>query len=98
MSAVVLLLNQDGISELIETANEIQGRVDAVLNANAKPKDRYADASAPTTFLEAAKEKLPMILEEGDDEEQSEAQKLSSEFSNGLELVFHDFSHTFCST
>lgn len=67
MSTVVLLLNQDGISELIQIANDIQGRVDAILSVGQKPKDRMADAAAPTTFLEAAKEKLPMILEEGED-------------------------------
>lgn len=68
MSTVVLLLNQDGISELIQIANDIQSRVDNVMSVNQKPKDRMADASAPSTFLEAAKEKLPMILEEGEEE------------------------------
>lgn len=68
MSTVVLLMNQDGITELIQIANDIQGRVDSLLSVNAKPKDRIGDAAAPTTFLEAAKEKLPMILEEGEEE------------------------------
>lgn len=68
MSTVVLLLNQDGISELIQIANDIQGRFEKVLTVNQKPRDRMADASAPTTFLEVAKEKLPMILEEGDED------------------------------
>lgn len=68
MSTVVLLLNQDGISELIQITNDIQGRVDAIVSANQKPKDRIADAAGPQTFLEAAKEKLPMILEEGEEE------------------------------
>lgn len=68
MSTVVLMLNQDGIGELIKLANDIQSRIDGIMNCGQKPKDRYADAAAPTTFLEAAKEKLPMILEEGDDE------------------------------
>lgn len=67
MSTVVVLLNQDGISELIKIANDIQGRIDSVLNVGQKPKDRMADASAPSTFLEVAKEKLPMILEEGEE-------------------------------
>jgi hypothetical protein len=68
MSTVVLLLNQDGIGELIQIANDIQSKVDKVLNSGQKPKDRIADAGAPSTFLEVAKEKLPMILEEGDEE------------------------------
>lgn len=69
MSTVVLLLNQDGIGELIQIANDIQSKVDGVLSSIQKPKDRIADSGAPATFLEVAKEKLPMILEEGDDEE-----------------------------
>lgn len=67
MSTVVLLLNQDGISELIKIANDIQGRIDRVMSVGQKPRDRMADASAPSTFLEVAKEKLPMIMEEGED-------------------------------
>lgn len=73
MSAVVLLLNQDGISELIQIANDMQGRVDVIVSANQKPKDRVADAAGPQTFLEAAKEKLPMILEEGEEEHSAAA-------------------------
>lgn len=68
MSTVVLMLNQDGISELIKIANDIQSSVDNVVSAGQKPKDRVADAAAPATFLEAAKEKLPMILEEGEED------------------------------
>lgn len=68
MSTVVLLLNQDGITELIQIANDIQGRVDNVMSVGQKPKDRMADAAGPSTFLEVAKEKLPMILEEGDED------------------------------
>jgi hypothetical protein len=68
MSTVVLVLNQDGISELIQIANDIQERVDVAMNANDKPKDRVGDAAGPSTFLEVAKEKLPMILEEGDED------------------------------
>lgn len=71
MSTVVLVLNQEGITELIEIANNIQGRVDAIVSANQKPKDRIADAGAPTSLFEAAKEKLPMILEEGEEGEKS---------------------------
>ena len=71
MSTVVLLLNQDGIGELIQIANDIQGRVDAIMSAGQKPKDRIADSGAPQTFLEVAKEKLPMILEEGEEGESS---------------------------
>lgn len=68
MSTVVLLLNQDGISELIQIANDIQTRIDKVMSVGQKPKDRIGDASGPSTFLEVAKEKLPMILEEGEEE------------------------------
>lgn len=67
MSTVVLVLNQDGITELIQTANELQNKVDRVMNSGQKqkqqPKDRIADAG-PQSFLEVAKEKLPIILEE----------------------------------
>lgn len=68
MSTVVLVLNQDGISELIQIANDIQSRVDNVMSVGQKPKDRVGDASAPSTLLEVAKEKLPMILEEGEED------------------------------
>lgn len=72
MSTVVLMLSQDGITELIQIANDIQGRVDNILGAGQKdkgpPKDRLADAAGQSSFLEVAKEKLPMILEEGDEE------------------------------
>lgn len=71
MSTVMLQLNQDGITELIEIANALQFRVDLILNAHGakktQPADRIADA-APSTFLEVAREKLPMILEEEGDE------------------------------
>ena len=68
MSTVVLVLNQDGIGELIKIANDMQTRVDNVISAGQKPKDRIANAAAPSSFLEAAKEKLPMILEEGEED------------------------------
>ena len=68
MSTVVLLLNQNGIGELIQIANDIQSKVDVLLSSGQKPKDRIADAGAPSNFLEVAKEKLPMILEEGDED------------------------------
>lgn len=61
------MLNQDGISELIKIATDIQSNVDNLISAGQKPKDRIADAAAQTSFLEAAKEKLPMILEEGEE-------------------------------
>ena len=67
MSTVVLLLNQNGIGELIQIANDLQSKVDVILSAGQKPKDRIADSGAPSNFLEVAKEKLPMILEEDDD-------------------------------
>lgn len=73
MSTVVLVLNQDGITELIQTANDLQNKVDSIMNSGQKqqqqPKDRMADAGAAQTFLEVAKEKLPMILEEDNNEE-----------------------------
>lgn len=72
MSTVVLVLNQDGITELIQTANDLQTKVDSIMNSGQKqqqqPRDRIADAGAAQTFLEAAKEKLPMILEEDSEE------------------------------
>lgn len=68
MSSVVLILNQDGISELIETANDLQTKMDNVMSSGkAKAnKDRIADAGA-STLLEAAREKLPAIMEEDDE-------------------------------
>lgn len=68
MSTVVLLLNQNGISELIQTANDIQTKVDNVMGSGKDKtnKDRIADAGA-SSFLEAAREKLPIIMEEGDE-------------------------------
>lgn len=68
MTTVVLVLNQDGISELIQTANDIQTKVDNVMGSgkDKSNKDRVGDAGA-TSFLEAAKEKLPIIMEEGDE-------------------------------
>lgn len=68
MSTVVLLLNQDGITELIQIASDIQERVEKVTKVGAKPRDRVGDAAAASTFLEVAKEKLPMILEEGEED------------------------------
>lgn len=75
MSTVVLLLNQDGITELIQIANDLQNKIDSVMNTGQnQQKDRIADAGATTsTFLEVAKEKLPMILEEGNEEEGGKA-------------------------
>lgn len=67
MSTVVLILNQNGIGELIQITNDIQSKVDGILSSGEKPKDRIADSGAPATFLEVAKEKLPMILEEDDE-------------------------------
>lgn len=88
MSTVVLLMNQDGITELIQIANDIQGRIDSVLSVNVKPRDRVGDAAAPTTFLEAAKEKLPIILEEGE-EDSSALTPSKSEFLVGMCVVTH---------
>jgi histidinol phosphatase-like enzyme len=73
MSTVVLVLNQDGITELIQTTNDLQNKVDKIMNSGQKQqrqaKDRIADAGTAQTFLEVAKEKLPMILEEDNGEE-----------------------------
>ncbi|XP_070507341.1 intermembrane lipid transfer protein Vps13 isoform X3 [Chironomus tepperi] len=69
MSTVVLILNQDGISELIKIANDLQNKIDEIMNSGVRqPKDRIADAGAGQTLFEVAKEKLPMILEEDADE------------------------------
>lgn len=75
MSTVVLVLNQDGISELIQTANDLQTKVDNVMSAGKdKTKDRIGDAGAASNFLEAAKEKLPIIMEEEDDDDENETE------------------------
>ncbi len=70
MSTVVLVLNQDGISELIQTANDLQSKVDNIMSAgkNKSNQDRIGDAGASSSLLDIAKEKLPIIMEEGDDE------------------------------
>jgi vacuolar protein sorting-associated protein 13A/C len=73
MSTVALVLNQDGITELIQTTNDLQNKAEKIMESGQKqqrqPKDRFADAGAAQTFLEVAKEKLPMILEEDNGEE-----------------------------
>lgn len=84
MSTIVLVLNQNGIGELIQITNDIQSKVDGVLSSGAKPKDRIGDSGAPSTFLEVAKEKLPMILEE---EEEGTTVATTSEF----EVVCRNF-------
>lgn len=82
MSTVVLVLNQDGISELIQTANDLQTKVDNVMSAGKdKTKDRIGDAGA-SNFLEAAKEKLPIIMEEDDDENEIEGEAKASKVSS----------------
>lgn len=81
MSTIVVVLNQDGISELIQTANNLQTKVDEVMSSGSdKMKDRTADAGAASSFLEAAKEKLPIIMEgdEGDEEGEVKASTISS--------------------
>lgn len=90
MTTVVLVLNQDGISELIQTANDLQSKVESVLGKNKGTRDRIADAGA-TTLLEVAREKLPIIMEEGDEEgiKASEiSAKLSSKFGCFLLNLF----------
>lgn len=85
MSTVVLVLNQDGITELIQTANDLQNKVDGIMSSNQKPKDRIADAGATTSFLEVAKEKLPMILEEEDGVEEK---KVSSTTASSKSQIY----------
>lgn len=74
MSTVVLVLNQDGITELIQTANDLQTKMDNVMSSGKDKSnhDRIADAGA-SSFLDVAREKLPIIMEEGDDEGVNEA-------------------------
>ena len=96
MSTVVLLLNQDGITELIQIANDLQNKVDSIMSSGQKTKDRMADAGAATSFLEAAKEKLPMILEEeGDDEETKTASSLSTTASSESKIYLSKFFMSF---
>lgn len=86
MSTVVLVLNQEGITELIQIANDLQSKVDFIMDSGRKqPKDRIGNAGAATNFLEAAKEKLPMILEE-DYSVKTPASNTSSKHIN--ELVY----------
>jgi hypothetical protein len=92
MSTVVLLLNQDGISELIQTANDIQNKVDNVMGAGKDKtnQDRIADAGA-SSFLEVAREKLPIIMEEGDNEGEIKATTVSSTSSSKSKVLFKHF-------
>lgn len=68
----MLLMNQDGITELIKIANDIQNRVNLIMSVNAKPppigRDRIASAApeqtTAATLFNAAKEKLPIIMED----------------------------------
>lgn len=79
MSTVVLVLNQDGITELIQTANDLQTKVDAVMSTgDDKKKDRIADAGASNNLLDAAKEKLPIIMEEDGGENEEEMKAVST--------------------
>lgn len=81
MSTVVLILNQDGITELIKITNDLQNKVDEIMNSGEKqPKDRIGDAGAGQTLFEVAKEKLPMILEEDADEKSKIETTASSEY------------------
>lgn len=80
MSTVVLKLNQDGITELIQIANDLQHKVDEIMNSGDKqPKDRIVDAGAGQSLFEVAKEKLPMILEEDADEKSGKEVAMTSE-------------------
>jgi hypothetical protein len=84
MSTIVVLLNQDGISELIQIANDLQNKIENIMSngqQQQQPKDRMADAGAASTFLEVAKEKLPMILEEDDNDNNADGKANSSVIS-----------------
>jgi vacuolar protein sorting-associated protein 13A/C len=63
MSTILLLLNQEGIGELIMILSNLQDRSDKIISSKAKPRDRIADANE-LSILEVAKKKLPIILEE----------------------------------
>jgi vacuolar protein sorting-associated protein 13A/C len=69
ISTVVLQLNQDGITELIQIASDLQSRVDTVMSASPKQKpdemkDRFGNIHTETTASKIL-DKLPIILEEG---------------------------------
>ena len=72
LSSLVLLLNQDGITELIQIATDMQTKMDMILCVSKKEPlpgaDRFANANDQTTaaqaFLSVAKERLPMIMED----------------------------------
>ena len=71
LSSLVLLLNQDGITELIQIANDIQTKMDMVLSSSKKEPlpgaDRFVNANDQTTtqaLLSVAKERLPIIMED----------------------------------
>lgn len=72
LSSLVLLLNQDGITELIQIANDMQTKMDMIISLSKKEPlpgaDRFANANDQTTttqaFLSVAKERLPIITED----------------------------------
>lgn len=83
MSTIVLLLSQEGISELILIVNNLQSQADEILSTKAKSKDRIADANEQS-IIEVAKKKLPIILEESNENE-----NISSNITEISEFKIH---------
>uniref|UniRef100_A0A182T9X8 Uncharacterized protein n=1 Tax=Anopheles maculatus TaxID=74869 RepID=A0A182T9X8_9DIPT len=73
-STLLLLLHEDALNELIQLANDFQVRMEAVAKKQEsdstaqQPKDHFAtiheEESAATALLNAARERLPTILED----------------------------------
>lgn len=83
ISIIILRLNQEGIGELIVLMDGLQTHVNEIMEKNAKPRDRIADAGEQTIF-EAAKEKLPIIMEEGDEDDEGTGKNEASESHLGV--------------
>ncbi|XP_052870380.1 intermembrane lipid transfer protein Vps13 [Anopheles cruzii] len=87
-STLLLLLHEDGLNELIQLANDFQSRMEATtknkkLDSNGAPvpKDRIAtiheEESVATALLNAARERLPTILEDDSVLDSNAIQKVS---------------------
>uniref|UniRef100_A0AAG5D0Y8 Vacuolar protein sorting-associated protein 13 n=1 Tax=Anopheles atroparvus TaxID=41427 RepID=A0AAG5D0Y8_ANOAO len=73
-STLLLLLHEDGLNELIQFANDFQVRMESIIKkresdtSDLREKDRFAtiheEESAATALLNAARERLPTILED----------------------------------
>lgn len=65
---LIVRLHQEGLTELIQFANNFQQKMEQITNKAATGKDRIADAGPPLA-----------TIDEGDEEEQDETKKVADE-------------------